>query len=324
VYSKTGIPSYKNYLDEMSGTPEQDVWEDIPPLMGSSAERLGYPTQKPEALLERIIKASSNEGDVVLDPFCGCGTAVAVAQKLNRRWIGIDITHLAITLIKKRLKDSFGAIAAIEEHGLAAGSRPPTKGRQEPAHREERQLSYRVIGEPVDLSGARALAEQDKFQFQWWALGLVDARPVEQKKGADRGIDGRRYFIDGRDRHTESIIFSVKGGHVSVKDIRDLRGVIERENAAIGVLISLEEPTRDMKREAASGGFYHSDYKGTQHPRIQIATITELLEGVGARRAMPLLDLPVLAREPAADATFKKAPKARKKAIEPETLDFDK
>jgi hypothetical protein len=176
----------------------------------------------------------------------------------------------------------------------------------------------------VDLSGARALAEQDKFQFQWWALGLVDARPVEQKKGADRGIDGRRYFIDGRDRHTESIIFSVKGGHVSVKDIRDLRGVIERENAAIGVLISLEEPTRDMKREAASGGFYHSDYKGTQHPRIQIATITELLEGVGARRAMPLLDLPVLAREPAADATFKKAPKARKKAIEPETLDFDK
>ena len=324
VYSKTGIPSYKNYLDEMSGTPEQDVWEDIPPLMGSSAERLGYPTQKPEALLERIIKASSNEGDVVLDPFCGCGTAVAVAQKLNRRWIGIDITHLAITLIKKRLKDSFGAIAAIEEHGLAAGSRPPTKGRQEPAHREERQLSYRVIGEPVDLSGARALAEQDKFQFQWWALGLVDARPVEQKKGADRGIDGRRYFIDGRDRHTESIIFSVKGGHVSVKDIRDLRGVIERENAAIGVLISLEEPTRDMKREAASGGFYHSDYKGTQHPRIQIATITELLEGVGARRAMPLLELPVLAREPAADATFKKAPKARKKAIEPETLDFDK
>jgi DNA modification methylase len=324
VYSKTGIPSYKNYLDEMSGTPEQDVWEDIPPLMGSSAERLGYPTQKPEALLERIIKASSNEGDVVLDPFCGCGTAVAVAQKLNRRWIGIDITHLAITLIKKRLKDSFGAIAAIEEHGLAAGSRPPTKGRQEPAHREERQLSYRVIGEPVDLSGARALAEQDKFQFQWWALGLVDARPVEQNTGADRGIDGRRYFIDGRDRHTESIIFSVKGGHVSVKDIRDLRGVIERENAAIGVLISLEEPTRDMKREAASGGFYHSDYKGTQHPRIQIATITELLEGVGARRAMPLLDLPVLAREPAADATFKKAPKARKKAIEPETLDFDK
>jgi len=310
------VPHRKYYLDEGKGVAVQSLWDDIGNLQASDAERLGYPTQKPEALLVRILEVSSSEGDVVLDPFCGCGTAIAVAQKLNRRWIGIDITHLAITLIKKRLRDSFGAIAAIEEHGIAAGSRPPTKGRQEPAPREERQLSYRVIGEPVDLSGARALAEQDKFQFQWWALGLVDARPVEQKKGADQGIDGRRYFIDGRDRHTESIIFSVKGGHVSVKDIRDLRGVIERENAAIGVLITLEEPTRDMKREAASGTFYHSDYKGTQHARIQIATIAELLEG-------KRLDLPVIAQMPAHDATFKKAPKAKRKTAKTESLDFE-
>ena len=314
---KGGPWRYKQFLTELKGRQAEDIWADINAINPVASERLGYPTQKPEALLERIIKASSNEGDLVLDPFCGCGTAVAVAQKLNRKWIGIDITHLAITLIKKRLKDSFGAIAAIEEHGLAAGSRPPTKGRQEPAPREERQLSYRVIGEPVDLSGARALAEQDKFQFQWWALGLVDARPVEQKKGADRGIDGRRYFIDGKDRHTESIIFSVKGGHVKPSDVRDLRGVVEREKAAISVLISLEEPTREMKKEAASGGFYHSDYKGTEHPRIQITTIKELLEG-------KRLDLPVIAQMPAHDATFKKAPKAKRKAVKTESLDFDK
>ncbi|MFH1009645.1 MAG: DNA methyltransferase, partial [bacterium] len=261
------------------------------------------------ALLERIIKASSNEGDVVLDPFCGCGTAIAVAQKLNRRWIGIDITHLAIVLIKNRLFDTFGITAGKGFQPLAAGEDKELKPLAQP--------TYQVIGEPVDLSGARALAEQDKFQFQWWALGLVDARPVEQKKGADKGIDGRRYFIDGKDRHTESIIFSVKGGHVTVKDIRDLRGVVEREKAAIGVLITLEKPTRDMKKEAASGGFYHSDYLGTEHARLQIITIEELLEG-------KRLDLPVIAQMPAHDATFKKAPKAKRKTAKTELLDFDK
>lgn len=327
----------KRYLDGMEGTPVTDFWDDIEHLHGIhrgpdvKGEGLGYPTQKPEALLERIIKASSNEGDVVLDPFCGCGTAVAVAQKLNRRWIGIDITHLAITLIKKRLFDTFGIASGKGFQPLDAGDVGHNKGLKplveplvEPLVKPLVKPGYCVIGEPVDISGARALAEEDKFQFQWWALGLVDARPVEQKKGADRGIDGRRYFIDGQDRHIESVIFSVKGGHVTVKDVRDLRGVIEREKAAIGVLISLEEPTRDMKREAASGGFYHSDYKGTEHPRIQIVTIEQLLEGVGARRAMPVLDLPVLAREPAADATFKKAPKAKRKAARTESLDFDK
>ena len=161
------IPRFKRYLDEQDGKPIGDVWMDFPPINSQAQERLGYPTQKPEALLERIVKASSNEGDVVLDPFCGCGTAVAVAQRLNRQWIGIDITHLAITLIRHRLKDSFGD-----------------------------SVKFKVIGEPVSIPDAGTLAKNDPYQFQWWALGLVGARPVEQKKGADKGIDGRLYFHD--------------------------------------------------------------------------------------------------------------------------------
>ncbi|MBU0692547.1 restriction endonuclease [bacterium] len=279
-YTRSGSAEYIRYLDEMPGRPLQDIWDDIPPINSQAAERLGYPTQKPEALLERIIQASSNEGDVVLDPFCGCGTAVAVAQKLNRKWIGIDITHLAMTLIKKRLKDSYNVDAGKD---------------------------YAVVGEPVSLSGAVQLAEEDKFQFQWWSLGLVHARPVEQKKGADKGIDGRRYFIDGQDRHTEQIIFSVKGGHVKVGDVRDLRGVIEREKAAFGILLCMEQPTKPMRAEATEAGFYTSDYSGTKHPRLQILTIEELLNG-----KQP--DLPALANVQYADKTFKKAPKAKKKS----------
>jgi site-specific DNA-methyltransferase (adenine-specific) len=154
----------KYFLDEMPGTPVSSLWTDIPPINSQAAERLGYPTQKPEALLERIISASSNEGDVVLDPFCGCGTATVAAQKLGRRWIGIAITHLAITFIKTRLKDSFGLVAG--KH-------------------------YEVQGEPVSVPDAQTLAATDPWQFQWWALGLVGARPTEQKKGADKGLDGR-------------------------------------------------------------------------------------------------------------------------------------
>jgi len=277
------VVAYKRYLDEMEGTPVTDWWDNIEHLHGiyrgleSGGEGLGYATQKPEALLERIIKASSNEGDVVLDPFCGCGTAVAVAQKLNRKWIGIDITHLAIGLIKVRLKSAFD---------IAAGK------------------DYVVLQEPVDLSGAKQLAAENKYQFQYWALGLVDARPTEQKKGADQGIDGRRYFIDGKDRHTEQVIFSVKGGHVNAPQVRDLRGVIEREKAAVGVFITLEEPTKPMKKEAADAGFYHSDWLDTKHPRLQIVTIEELLAG-------KQLDLPRTAFMSSAEATFKKAARVR-------------
>jgi DNA modification methylase len=275
-----GMPEYKRYLDEMPGVPLQDIWTDMTPIVAGTAERLGYPTQKPEALLERIIKSSSNEGDVVLDPFCGCGTAIAVAQRLNRRWIGIDITHLAIGLIKKRLDDAFG---------------------------EKVRDTYEIIGEPVDLSGARRLAQDDPYQFQWWALSLVGARPLEKKKGADQGIDGRLYFHDEnkRDRKTKQIILSVKAGHTMAAHVRDLRGVIERERAEIGVLVSMEPPTKPMMREAVEAGFYQPPGLTDKYPRIQILSIAELLAG-------KKIDYPRFA----ADATFKKAPKARKAAEE--------
>jgi hypothetical protein len=267
----------KRYLDEAPGIVVGDVWTDISQLRGSQAEALGYPTQKPEALLERIIKASSNEGDLVLDPFCGCGTAIAVAQRLNRRWIGIDITHLAITLMKNRLLDTFGAAM---------------------------DGAYRVIGEPVTLSEAQALADEDKYQFQWWALGLVGARPVpgDQKKGADKGIDGRLYFIDDNSGNAKQVILSVKGGHTDVTHVRDLRGVLDREGAEIGVLISMQEPTGPMKTEAASTGFYASPWNPAKpHPRLQILTIKELLEG-------KRIDMPPPGQ---VNVTFQRAPKAR-------------
>jgi DNA modification methylase len=268
-----GVPAYKRYFDEMGGVALQDIWTDIGPIGAQAQERLGYPTQKPEALLERILKSSSEKGDVVLDPFCGCGTTVQVAQKLKLNWIGIDITHLAISLIKQRLSDSFG---------------PDVK------------KSYAVIGEPTDYAGAALLASEDKYQFQWWALGLVGARPAEQRKGADRGIDGRIYFHDeGRGENTRQIIFSVKAGGVTVSQIRDLVGVLDREDAEIGVFICFEEPTKPMLREAAEAGFYTAP-DGSIYPRMQILTIEEILKG-----KQP--EYPRFAR----DATFKKAPKAR-------------
>jgi DNA modification methylase len=270
---RRGQEPYKIYLSE--GRRPGDVWE-IPVINASAKERLGYPTQKPEALLDRIIKASSNENHVVLDPFCGCGTSIAVAQRLGRRWIGIDITHLAISLIKARLHDAYdGAI----------------------------DKDYNVIGEPVSLPDAEVLARQDRYQFQYWALGLVGARPVasEQKKGADKGIDGRLYFHDDVDSgKTKQIILSVKSGKTDVTHVRDLRGVSDREKAAIGVLLTVQEPTGPMRTEAASAGFYASPW-GTKHPKLQILTIAELLSG-------KKIDMP-----PSQDQrTFKKAPKARK------------
>lgn len=273
-YSSTGLAAQKRYLDEVQGQPIDTIWDDISPIQAQATERLGYPTQKPEALLERIIKASSNEGDVILDPFCGCGTAVAAAQKLNRQWVGIDITHLAITLIKHRLRDAFGDAIA---------------------------KTYQVIGEPVSLPDAKQLAADDPYQFQWWTLGLVGARPVEQKKGADKGIDGRLYFHDEPGGKTKQIILSVKAGHITVSHVRDLRGVIDREKAEIGVLLCMEEPTKPMRAEAAGAGFYKTPYGN--HPKLQILTVGQLLEG--ARIDYP----PQYARE---DKTFKKAPKAMK------------
>ena len=272
------VPAYKRYLDEMPGVSLQDVWTDIKPIGAQAAERLGYPTQKPEALLARIIETSSNEGDMVLDPFCGCGTAVSVAQKLNRQWIGIDITHLATNLIKYRLRDAFGE-----------------------------QIQYEVIGEPVTVAGARELAAEDPYQFQYWALGLVQARPADQKKGADQGIDGRIYFHDGTG-DTRQIIISVKAGKTSVAHLRDLRGVIDREGAEIGVLISMQEPTAPMRKEAASAGFYASPWG--KHPRLQLLTIAELLDDAS-------IDYPPAQQ---VDRTFKRASRAQH--AEPQTGDL--
>lgn len=283
-YTRKGFPRIKRYLDETRGLPLQDVWTDLQALRSWHAERLGYPTQKPEALLERIILASSNEEDVVLDPFCGCGTAVAVAHRLNRVWVGIDITHLAITLIKNRLRDAFG---------------------------EKVASVYEVKGEPVSLPDAQTLAKDDPHQFQWWALGRAGARPIERKKGPDEGIDGRLYFHeDPRTQKTGHIIFSVKSGHIGVGDIRDLRGVIEREKAELGVLISLKEPTKKMRAEAASAGFYHSKVWDRKYPRLQILTIADLLDG-------KKVEYPPSRQ---VDTTFKKAPKAKQKQPEQKSL----
>ena len=233
-----GMPEYKRYLDEMSGIPLQDLWTDVPPIGSGMAERLGYPTQKPEALLERILQASSNEGDLILDAFCGCGTTVAAAERLKRRWIGIDITHLAISLIRHRLRYSHGD--PIEE-------------------------TYDVVGEPVSVPDAATLARDDPFQFQFWALGLVGARPAQPKKGADKGIDGRKYFHEVQGGKTGEIVFSVKAGATGPDHVRELRGVVEREDAAIGALLCLRHPTKAMRAEAASAGFYtwaHSRFPG--------------------------------------------------------------
>jgi len=243
------VPRMKRYLDEQEGTPVGDTWTDIRPAQGNEA--LGYPTQKPLALLERIIQASSNPGDLVLDPFCGCGTTVCAAQKLGRQWMGIDITHLAIALMRQRLDDMFGE--AVE---------------------------YEVVGQPADLAGAQALALQDRHQFEWWALSLIKARPAQdRKKGADQGMDGLIYFVDEAKAKAKRIVIQVKSGHVQSSYIRDLRAVVEREKAAMGFLISLEIPSKPMLTEALSAGYYHSPGWGKDYPRLQIRTIEQLLAG---------------------------------------------
>lgn len=261
-------PRFKRYLDETKGVPLQDVWTDVFPINSQAQERLGYPTQKPQTLLERIITASSNEGDVVLDPFCGCGTTIHAAQKLKRKWIGIDITHLAISLIEKRLKDAF------------------------------RGIQFEVHGTPKDLEGARDLAERDKYQFQWWAVSLVNAVPFAgKKKGADSGIDGLIYFKP-EGKTTEKAIVSVKSGEkVNVAMVRDLAHVVDREKAKIGVFITLADSTGPMRTEAVKCGYYETLYG--KYPKIQILTIRELFDG--KQPNIPLID----------SSAFKKAPKEK-------------
>jgi adenine specific DNA methylase Mod len=259
-YTKNGIPRRKRYLDESKGLPAQDIWSDIEPLRSWHQERLGYPTQKPLSLLERIITASSNEGDVILDPFCGCGTTVEAAETLNRQWIGIDVTHYAVTLIEARLK---------AKHPNA---------------------NYSISGRPVDLAGARELARRDKHQFQWWAAWRVGAQTYrEEKRGADRGIDGNIFFKNGPFGDGR-IIISVKGGeNVGVDMVRDLRGVIEREEAEMGVLVTLVEPTKPMVQEALQAGFVRRSAHG-RLPRLQIVTAADLVDGRPPQ--LPPLPLP--------------------------------
>lgn len=257
--SKSKRPQLKRYLDEMPGVVMGTVWTDIAPINSRATERLGYPTQKPLTLLERIIRASSNPGDVVLDPFCGCGTAIAAAQKLERRWMGVDVTHLSIALMKYRLKDMFP------------------------------DIDFDVVGEPKDFGAAQQLAQDDRYQFQWWALSLIRAKPLGAKggktgkKGSDKGIDGFINFVDGASGEPKRVLAQVKSGHVKSGDIRDLVGTVDRENAAMGVFITLEEPTKPMRDEAVSAGFYHSPGWGRPYPRIQILTIEELLHGGGVK-----------------------------------------
>lgn len=244
-----GMPMLKRYLDEQPGMPAQDVVTDIPPMHNLSDERLGYPTQKPLALLERLIAASSDPGMVVLDPFCGCGTAIEAAHSLDRYWYGIDVTHIAIQVVEERLRKQFPAF------------RPP------------------VIGRPTSVDAARDLASRDKHEFQLWATWLAAGHPRGGgKKGKDRGVDGDAYFRVGRDQHIHAIL-SVKGGqNLSPTMVRDLRGTLEREGAQMGIFISLEEPTAEMRRDAeAAGTIEVGDYL---LPRLQTVTVEQLLQGL--------------------------------------------
>lgn len=275
--SPGGLPEYRQYLHTSKGVPLQDIWAYQPHTKGTlyesdecidedvkwigkrgDPERLGYDTQKPIGLLARILSASSNEGDVILDPFCGCGTAIHAAQKLGRQWIGIDITHLAINVVEYRLKKAF----------------------PNPVGDGPKRLDYKVIGTPEDLEGARDLAlrsEHDgRYQFQYWAVSRVDAQAAQsKKKGADRGVDGIKFFrdLDGKDH---KVVVSVKSGKLKPDDIRALNHVRERDAADIGLLISLERPTRGMKTDAAAAGFYESP-NGKKYPRVQLLTIEGLL-----------------------------------------------
>lgn len=252
----------KQYLDEQQGTRLQNIWDDIPAINSQAQERLGYPTQKPQALLERIISVSSNENDVVLDPFCGCGTTVHAAQKLGRQWIGIDVTHLAISLIERRLREAFPGI------------------------------TFETFGVPKDLGGARALAEKDKYEFQKWAITLIpDAQPWKGgRKGADTGIDGIVYLRTGKSQSHRAII-EVKGGeHVGVDVVHKLKSVVEREKALLGLLVTLNPASAQAEKEAVAAGYEEVDM-GTGAARfrkIQILTVEELM--TGARANLPIID----------------------------------
>jgi site-specific DNA-methyltransferase (adenine-specific) len=255
---KGGMPRLKVYPEDAPGVPLQDVWTDIKTMHNLSSERLGYPTQKPLALMERIIEASCPKEGTVLDPFCGCGTTVHAAQKLGRQWTGIDITYLAIRVIKKRLRDAWP------------------------------DIQFEEKGQPEDMDGARELAKIDKWQFQQWALSLVDARPFHsgEGKGADRGVDGLLQFYDGKDDRKE-ILVQVKGGGVGRDDMAALVGDVQNQKFVGGVMLTLEPPTKSMVKEANEGGRYTAKIYQKEYPKIQILTIDDLLTGKRQVNAPP-------------------------------------
>ncbi|MFD6830584.1 restriction endonuclease subunit M [Streptomyces sp. TSRI0384-2] len=250
--SKPGVvPRQKYYLDEGKGVELQSLWSDIDALNSQAAERLGYPTQKPLVLLERIIAASSNSGDVVLDPFCGCGTTIDAAQKLGRKWIGIDVTTLAIDLIDARLRHTYT---------------------------ESIQEGYEILGIPKDLSGAQALFKRSPFEFERWCVMLVDGQPNEKQVG-DKGIDGIiRIPIDAKG-NSHRVIVSVKGGATNPGHVRDLVGTVESQQAAMGVFICMKKPTKAMVDAANHSGVYTYPVNGQKYPRVQLITVEDLLHG---------------------------------------------
>ena len=243
------LPRFKKYLLPNSGLPLQDVILDILPISGN--EDLGYDTQKPVALLERIIKASTNENETVLDPFCGCGTAVHAAQKLNRMWIGIDITHLAIGLVEHRLYNAFF-------------TRPD------------------VCGTPVSTEDAEDLAKRDKFQFETWAATLIPGVLPNKKQVADEGVDGVGFVKikkDGKiDMHVKIIVSVKSGENLNPSMIRDFAGTMNSKEAHLGIFICLRKPTKSMVTEAAKAGFFSTAFD--KYPRIQIHTINEHFDGI--------------------------------------------
>lgn len=261
------VPRYKRYLDEGKGTPLDDVWTDIPPLNSQAQERLGYPTQKPLKLLERIIALTTDEGDRVLDPFCGCGTTVDAAQKLGRTWTGIDVTYIAIDLIEKRLRHTYG---------------------------DSITDTYSISGIPRDAQGAQALFDANPFDFERWAVSQVGAQPNEKQVG-DRGVDGvARFIIDGK--KFGKIVVSVKGGKsLNPGMVRDLQGTVEAQKADMGILVTQHEPTRGMLDVVNHAGTYTHPSNGHKFPRLQILTTIDIFNG--QRADMPLTMLPYVAAQ---------------------------
>jgi site-specific DNA-methyltransferase (adenine-specific) len=246
----------KVFLDEKKGKPLGSIWDDIERIGNTSGERLGYPTQKPEALLERIIAASTNEGDTILDTYCGCGTTVAVAQRLKRKWIGIDITYQSISLILRRLESQYG---------------------------KDVLTNIILNGIPQDMASARALAlKQDdrvRKEFEKWAvLTYSNNRAIiNDKKGGDKGIDGTGFFLTNRDTNAK-VVFQVKSGNVGRGDISKFNNDRTREGAELGIFLTLQPPTQGMKDEASAAGFYEHTLMGRTYPHIQVVTIQEIVE----------------------------------------------